>query len=53
MALLAETPAYIAATTAVPDNHTHTVYSQACRLALHEATHCAEIEALAEQLQKM
>jgi hypothetical protein len=39
--------------TAVLGNHTHTVYSQARRLALHEATHCEEIEALAERLQKM
>lgn len=41
------------ARTAVLGNHTHSVYSQARRLALHEATHCTEIEALAEQLQKM
>ncbi|MCL4265385.1 MAG: DinB family protein [Anaerolineae bacterium] len=34
-------------------NHTHSVFSQARRLALHEATHWAEIETLAEQLQKM
>lgn len=39
--------------TAVLGNHTHNVYSQARRLALHEATHCAEIEALAELLPKI
>lgn len=50
VAVLQKLPEGKWARTAVLGNHTHSVYSQARRLALHEATHCAEIEALVAQL---
>lgn len=33
-------------------NHTHTVFSQVRRLALHEAEHCGEIEAAVKRARK-